>query len=175
MVQAKPATLVRFISTVTVLPDGTIPFNTMNEAPMYVSQLYKPVFSLSSVARLVLDQINQNQIPTVDIEIDPRTLVRQIMDSDLATYNPRMYTLVTSVVLESFAILYSIETESTNLQYLSQKDFQRIRENVNYIADYFSTVRRYRKIIESLRITHVSLGYLENQIDVILTDRLEVR
>ncbi|ARQ95011.1 hypothetical protein FLAPJACK_98 [Bacillus phage Flapjack] len=175
MVQAKPATLVRFISTVTVLPDGTIPFNTMNEAPMYVSQLYKPVFSLSSVARLVLDQINQNQIPTVDIDIDPRTLVKQIMDSDLATYNPRMYTLVTSVVLESFAILYSIETESTNLQYLSQKDFQRIRENVNYIADYFSTVRRYRKIIESLRITHVSLGYLENQIDVILTDRLEVR
>lgn len=175
MVQAKPATLVRFISTVTVLPDGTIPFNTMNEAPMYVSQLYKPVFSLSSVARLVLDQINQNLVPTVDIEIDPRTLVRQIMDSDLATYNPRMYTLVTSVVLESFAILYSIETESTNLQYLSQKDFQRIRENVNYIADYFSTVRRYRKIIESLRITHVSLGYLENQIDVILTDRLEVR
>lgn len=175
MVQAKPATLVRFISTVTVLPDGTIPFNTMNEAPMYVSQLYKPVFSLSSVARLVLDQINQNLVPTVDIEIDPRTLVKQIMDSDLATYNPRMYTLVTSVVLESFAILYSIETESTNLQYLSQKDFQRIRENVNYIADYFSTVRRYRKIIESLRITHVSLGYLENQIDVILTDRLEVR
>lgn len=175
MVQAKPATLVRFISTVTVLPDGTIPFNTMNEAPMYVSQLYKPVFSLSSVARLVLDQINQNLVPTVDIDIDPRTLVKQIMDSDLATYNPRMYTLVTSVVLESFAILYSIETESTNLQYLSQKDFQRIRENVNYIADYFSTVRRYRKIIESLRITHVSLGYLENQIDVILTDRLEVR
>nr|AGM61361.1 hypothetical protein BTP1_16 [Bacillus phage phiBTP1] len=97
------------------------------------------------------------------------------MESDLVTYNPRMYTLVTSVVLESFALLYSIEEESTNLQYMSHKDFQRIRDNVNYIADYFSTVRRYRKIIEALRITDVSLGYIENQIDVILTDRLEVR
>ncbi|AHZ09826.1 hypothetical protein KAMFAM_109 [Bacillus phage Kamfam] len=172
-VAAKPNVLVRFVSGISPMPDGTIPFNLLNDAPLFQSRLYKPVFSLSSVAMIVLGKINQGLVETVDIDIDDNTIVKKVMNSDLATTNPRIYTLIVSTILESFAILYTIESESSDLQYLTKKDFKRIRENINYIADFLSTNRKYRGMIEEFRISNISLGYLENQVEYILTERAE--
>ncbi|ALA07782.1 hypothetical protein PBC6_190 [Bacillus phage PBC6] len=171
----KPLDLVKFVSSVTVLSDGTIPFNVLGDTTEFVSTLYKPVYSLSSVARLTLEDIKADKIELVNVELDPNTIVAQVMKSDLATYNPRIYALMVSVVLESFALLYSIEAASTNLQYIATKDFLRIKENINYIADYFGTEKKYRSMIETLRNMHISFGYLENQVDVIMSNNWTVR
>ncbi|AID17883.1 hypothetical protein JBP901_gp171 [Bacillus phage JBP901] len=164
----KPLDLVRFVSSVPVLPDGTIPLNEMGNAPQYVSTLYTPSFSVSALARLTLDDIKQNKVELINVPLDPRTIVAQVMDSDLATYNPRVYVLVCAVVLESFALLYSIEQTHTSLQYVTKKDILKIKQNINYISDYFGTERKYRKMIETLRDIDISIGYLENQVESIM-------
>jgi len=171
----KPLDLVKFVSSVPVLSDGTIPFNVLDDSKEFVSTLYKPVYSLSSVARLVLEDIKTDKIELINVELDPNTIVAKVMKSDLASYNPRIYALMTSVVLESFALLYSIEAASTNLQYIAAKDFLRIKENINYLADYFGTEKKYRSMIETLRNMHISFGYLENQVDVIMSNNWTVR
>ncbi|AIW03316.1 hypothetical protein CPT_Mater159 [Bacillus phage Mater] len=45
--------LIRFISNVPVLTDGTIPTNTIETNASFASVLYDPTYSLSVVARLV--------------------------------------------------------------------------------------------------------------------------
>lgn len=171
----KPLDLVKFVSNINVLSDGTIPFNVLDDTQQFVSTLYKPVYSLSSVARLTLEDINSDKIELINVELDPNTIVAQVMKSDLATFNPKIYVLMVAVVLESFALLYSIEAASTNLQYVSAKDFLRIKENINYLADYFGTQKRYRSMIETLRNMHISFGYIENQVDVIMSNNWTVR
>ncbi|AMO26003.1 hypothetical protein Blue_180 [Bacillus phage Deep Blue] len=164
----KPLDLVRFVSSFSVLPDGTIPLNEMGSTVQFESNLYTPSFSVSALARLTLDDIKQNKIEVVNVPLDPRTIVSQVMSSDLATYNPRVYVLVCAVVLESFALLYSIEETRTSLQYVTKKDILKIKQNVNYIADYFGTERKYRKMIETLRDIDISIGYLENQVESVM-------
>lgn len=164
----KPLDLVRFVSSVPVLPDGTIPLNEMGNTTQFVSSLYTPSFSVSALARLTLDDIKQNKIELINVPLDPRTIVAQVMDSDLATYNPRVYVLVCSVVLESFSLLYSIEETRTSLQYVTKKDILKIKQNINYIADYFGTERKYRKMIETMRDIDISIGYLENQVESVM-------
>jgi len=174
-VQSKPEVLVTFCSGVYPMENGVIPFNTMNDTPMFKSEMYTPVFSLSAVAMLVLKKIRAEQISTNKLELDRNTVVDLTRNTDLASANPRMYTLIVSTVLEAFAILYTIESESPDISYITRKDFIRIRENVNYITDYLSTQRKYRHMIESFRGFEMSFGYMENQIESILTHGLEVK
>ncbi|AXQ67767.1 hypothetical protein KIOSHI_107 [Bacillus phage Kioshi] len=164
----KPLDLVRFVSSVPVLTDGTIPLNEMGNTPQFVSSLYTPSFSVSALARLTLEDIRQNKIEVINVPLDPRTIVSQVMNSDLATYNPRVYVLVCAVVLESFALLYSLEETRTSLQYVTKKDILKIKQNINYIADYFGTERKYRPMIETLRDIDISIGYLENQVESVM-------
>ncbi|AFQ96516.1 putative membrane protein [Bacillus phage vB_BceM_Bc431v3] len=161
----KPLDLIRFVSSVPVLPDGTIPLNEMGTTVQYTSTLYTPSFSVSALARLTLEDIQRNKIELINVPLDPRTIVSQVMNSDLATYNPRVYVLVCAVVLESFALLYNLEERNTNIQYVTKKDILKMKQNVNYIADYFGTERKYRTMIETLRDIDISIGYLENQVE----------
>lgn len=137
----------------------------MGTTVQYTSTLYTPSFSVSALARLTLEDIQRNKIELINVPLDPRTIVSQVMNSDLATYNPRVYVLVCAVVLESFALLYNLEERNTNIQYVTKKDILKMKQNVNYIADYFGTERKYRTMIETLRDIDISIGYLENQVE----------
>jgi hypothetical protein len=171
MAISKPLDLVRFISDVPVLNDGTIPINTLDETPLYYSYMYEPVYSLSAIARITQGVLKNGKIEVVNIPLDPNTIVSKAYNSDLASYAPNIYLLLQAVVLESFALLYHIETDSINLQYVSHKDIQKIKTNIGYIADYFGSEDKYYSLIETMRIMNISLGYLENQIDVIMNDK----
>ena len=167
----KPLALVRFISGIPVLNDGTIPLNTMDDTPQFVSDMYQPVYALSSVARLTQSILDSDKIELLDVNLDPSTIVYQALNSDLASFSPNIYTLLRAVVLESFSLLYCIDEESSNLQYVSKKDFTNLKNNINFIADYFSTDPKYYGMIDTLRNMTISLGYLENQVSVIMNDR----
>ncbi|AIW03315.1 hypothetical protein CPT_Mater158 [Bacillus phage Mater] len=93
------------------------------------------------------------------------------LNSDLASYAPDIYVLLKATVLESFALLYTIDTTPTNLEYMSTNDIKKARTNINYIADYMSTEGKYYHMIESLRDMNISFGYIENQIGVIMKER----
>ncbi|ADH03182.1 gp36 [Bacillus phage W.Ph.] len=174
-VQSKPEVLVTFCSGVYPMENGVIPFNSINDNPLFESDMYTPTFSLSAVAMLVLKKIRAEQVSTNTLDVDKNTVVALTRDSDLSSTNPRMYTLIVSTVLEAFSILYTIESESPDISYLTKKDFKRVRENVSYIADYFSTERKYRHMISAFRDFELSFGYMENQVDTMVTHGLEVR
>ena len=115
--------------------------------------------------------INANKIEVNSDPLDSTTIVYKALNSDLASYAPDVYTLLRAVVLESFALLYTIDNDTANLQYTASSDIRRIKGNINYISDYLSTEPKYYNMIENLRDMHVSLGYIENQIDVIMNNR----
>jgi hypothetical protein len=165
------ADLIRFVSNVPVLNDGTIPVNTIETNETFFSDLYEPVYALSTVARLVQGDINSGKIEVVNDSLDSSTIVYKALNSDLSSYAPNIYRLLRAVVLESFSLLYTIETEPKNLQYVSTQDILRVKQNLNYVADYFSTETKYFHMIERLRDMNVSFGYLQNQIDVIMSER----
>jgi hypothetical protein len=172
MAVQKPLDLVRFVSNVPVLNDGTIPLNQMDGTNSgFTSNMYTPVWSLSALARMVQQDLNSDKIELVNIDLDPSTIVYQALNSDLSSFAPDIYLLLRAVVLESFALLYAIETGSTNLQYVSDKDFLNTKNNIGYIADYFSSQTKYYGLIDTLRIMRISFGYVENQVDVIMNDR----
>jgi hypothetical protein len=162
------ADLIRFISDIPVLNDGTLPLNSVTD-DQFKSTLYDPTYSLSTVARFVQDDLSK--LETSNDTLDKNTIVYKALNSDLASYAPDIYLLLRATVLESFAILYTTDTKPENLQYMSVKDIQRIKTNINYLGDYFSTETKYYGMIENMQEMNISFGYLENQIDVIMKER----
>lgn len=167
----KPVDLIRFISDIPVLNDGTIPINILDNTSTFTSEMYTPVYALSALARMTQDVLNSDKIELINADLDPNTIVYMAQNSDLASYAPDIYLLLRAVVLESFSLLYCIEEDIVKLQYISDKDFFNIKTNINYIADYFSTESKYYKMIDTLRNMNISFGYLENQVEVIMSER----
>lgn len=168
----KPLDLVRFISNVPVLNDGTIPLNSLdNGVSGFTSTMYTPVYSLSALARMTQSVLDSDALELVNIDLDPSTIVYMALNSDLASNAPDIYVLLRAVVLESFVLLYSIETGSKNLQYVSSRDFDNVKTNIGFIADYFSSDEKYYSMVDTLRIMSISFGYIENQVGVIMNDK----
>jgi len=163
--------LIRFISSIPVLIDGTVPMNRTDEDNPFVSQLYTPTYSLSTISRLVQNLLVSGKIEVVEAETDGTTIVHRAFNSNLASAYPRIYLLLRIAVLESFSILYMIDNDPIQLQYVSKRDILRARENLNYLADFFGTKPAYYSFIENMRDMNISLGYLENQIEVIMDEK----
>lgn len=167
-VTIQPVDLIRFISNIPVTEEGAIPINTIESEPLFQSDLFKPSFFLTILARMGQNIIKSGKIEVRDIPLGDHTIVSKAINTDISSYEPRLYLLLRATVLESFSLVYYIEQEQQALQYVTQKDIQRIRENINYLADYMSTVPKYRFMIDTMRTMNISLGYLEHQIEVIL-------
>jgi hypothetical protein len=168
---AFPNDLLRFVSTVPLLNDGTIPLNTIDSTNSFVSTLYDATPAVSVIARTVKKEIEDGNITATTEGLESNTVVYKALNSDLATYAPNIYTLLRSVALEAFSLLYTIDNSPRDLQYVSSADISRARNNLNYVTDYMSTEEKYYNLIEDLRTMNISFGYIENQIDVIMKDR----
>lgn len=166
----QPQDLIRFVSNIPVLSDGTIPMNTLSDGISFTSTIWTPVYSLSVLARETTPIFTDGTLELVNIPLDPNTLVYMALNSDLATTMPSVYTLLRATVLESFAFIFSIDYAPANLKYVTATDFKNIKTNIKYIADYFSTNSNYYGMISPMRDMTVSFGYVENQVDVIMND-----
>lgn len=173
MAVRKPSELLRFVSNISVTSNGEITLNRIEQESDFRSSLYAPSFYLSLLARSVLDKLNsaKGDFESLDTPVDKSSLPGKAMITDLSSSHPYIHLLLRSVVLEAFSLVYAIDEDREILSYISQKDIHRIKENINYLTDFMSTDRKYRNLIEPLRDTFISFGYLENQIDVILKER----
>lgn len=164
----KPLDLIRFISGINISSNGRVHLDQLQGSSGFTSELYTPDYSVSVTGRMVHSLLNTPEVELLSDSVEPDSITSMVLNSDLSVYAPDVYLLLRIVVLESFALVYCIEQDRPKLQYMTKRDILRIRENINYIADYFSTQEKYRPMIEKLRDMHISLGYIENQIDVIL-------
>lgn len=166
----QPQDLIRFISNIPVLNDGTIPTNTISDGISYTSTIWTPVYAMSVLARETTSIFTDGTLELVNTPLDSSTIVYMALNSDLATTMPSVYMLLRSIVLESFAFIYSIDYAPANLKYVTATDFQNIKTNIKYIADYFSSNSKYYNMISPMRDMAISFGYVENQVDVIMND-----
>lgn len=167
----QPADLIRFISNIPVINDGTIPQNLIAGTASFTSSLYTPVWSLSILARETMSILTDGTVEIVSNPLDPTTVVYMALNSDLATTMPSVYMLLRATVLEAFSFLYSVDYAPQNIKYVTATDFSNIKTNIKYIADYFSSNSNYYGLIKPLRDMSVAFGYVENQAQVIMNDK----
>ncbi len=161
--------LIRFLSDIKVTSDGTVPMSNLEHSDIFVSELYEPEYSVSVLAIMTLSYINNGEFEEVSTPVHPETITGKVLSSDLSTYAPEVYLLTRLIVLETFSLVFSIHERRDNLRYVSKRDIARVKNNINYLTDYLGTEDKYLNMIEPLRNIHVSLGYIEHQIDVIIS------
>jgi hypothetical protein len=167
----QPADLVRFISNVPVMSDGTIPQNIIDGVATFHSNMFTPVYALSILSRETASILTDGTVEAVQTSLDPSTIVYMALNCDLSIVMPSVYTLLRATVLEAFSFLYSIDYAPQNLKYVTAQDFVNIKNNIKYIADYFSSDSRYYKLISPMRDMTIAFGYVENQTQVIMNDK----
>lgn len=170
-IMQQPADLIRFISNVPILSDGTIPQNTISGGATFTSNIWTPVYSLSILARETIPTLTDGTIDLVSNSLDPNTIVAMALNSDLSATMPNVYLLLRAIVLEAYSFLYSIDYAPQNLKYVTAQDFVNIKNNIKYVADYFSSNSKYYNMIDPLRNMTVAFGYVENQTQVIMNDK----
>lgn len=170
IITEQPADLVRFIGQLSPLSDGTVPLNLWGDVQLFESELFDCDYTLSVLAQKVLDDIREESIIGVNTPLPEGSLIGKLLNSNLSSFEPNIYTLCRIVVLESFSLVYHINLGIYTLKYASKKDITRSKDNLNYLADYFGTVPEYYSLIDTLRTMYISFGYIENQLNVIMSD-----
>lgn len=164
--------LKKLITGVKISSDGRVPLDRVEDKIGFESEIYEPEYFVSYISVLTLRDIKRGRIEEEDEDLEDYTISQMVLDSDLDVYAPDIYVLLRISILDSFSIVYSIEEKRDNIQYLNHKDIQRLKNNLNYLADYLGSDENYYHMVRVLRRMHISLGYIEHQLDVIMNYRI---
>lgn len=168
---AQHADLIRFITGIPIAEDGIVYDNGLDDLDIFKSEMYEPDFSVSALALITIEHINNKGINQVNVPIDKGTITYKVLNSNMADRARHEYLLLRIIILESFSLLYSIDHFPDKLRFVSLKDMRKIRNNISYLSDFMGTRPEYHHMIESLWDMNISLGYLEHQIDVIMDNK----
>ena len=118
----------------------------------------------------ILKEINEDRIKMSPVDFNDNTIVTKVRDTDIKSQAPRIYLIIQTIVLEAYAIVNCFLENPSSLKYLSKKDVQIVRENINYVCDYLGDFEDYISVVSELRELDINFGYIENQIEVIKGD-----
>ena len=165
--------LLRFMTNIAISPEGVVSINLMGEdqSGEFVSTLYEPTYSVSALARITHKLLRTESVKEASLKLPPNTLTHKLLNSQLKSEALDIYTLTQTVVLESFALVYHIREDTKGLRFMTIRDMKRVRENLNYIGDFFGTRKEYYHLIEDVRNMNIALGYIEHQIETIQNTR----
>ncbi|MGV3163535.1 hypothetical protein, partial [Streptococcus hyovaginalis] len=74
--------LIRFISGIPVLNDGTIPLNNITDDDAFESKLYKPTYALTVLSRITQNELNNGTIEVTNDALDSNTIVMKALNSN---------------------------------------------------------------------------------------------
>lgn len=162
--------LISFIGGIKGDYDNNIIRNTLDDKVSFVSRYYTPTLRLSTLSMNILKEINEDRIKMSPVDFNDNTIVTKVRDTDIKSQAPRMYLIIQTIVLEAYAIVNCFLENPSSLKYLSKKDVQIVRENINYVCDYLGDFEDYISVVSELRELDINFGYIENQIEVIKGD-----
>lgn len=84
---------------------------------------------------------------------------------------PRIYFILQTIIMESYAIVNCFVENIDSIVYLTERDVKIARENLNYVADYLSDYEEYSSIVTDLRELDICFGYIELQLPLIKKER----
>jgi len=159
--------LISFISSIEVTPDNLVVENELDQESSFVSRFYTPHSAVSELARKVLENIQMNQIPTTVKRVKKESLAHHFIHSNFRETYPSLFKYIKILLLECFAIAYTIDYDPKLTKFLTQEDIQDTIETLKYILDVVSLDVRYPEIINGLHDLNVDLGYIKGQVPVI--------
>ena len=100
--------------------------------------------------------------------LDSESIYYQVVNTSLPNKHYGIYSLIKGIYLETLAINYANDKDNSLFDSLSIEDIKRVRNNIEYVCDWLGSYREYRKLIEYFRTADLSLGYIQNSLDVLL-------
>lgn len=164
------ASLLRFLNNIN-LNNTNIQYNLLDERIGFVSRYYTPNIQLSELAQRVLNDIQHNNIKTAEKDLNKNSIVNKIDKTMLKVQAPRIYFILQTIIMESYAIVNCFVENIDSLVYLTERDVKIARENLNYVADYLSDYEEYSSIVTDLRELDICFGYIELQLPLIKKER----
>ncbi|QIG60849.1 putative assembly chaperone [Listeria phage vB_Lino_VEfB7] len=159
--------LMRFITGLKVNPDNTIVVNILDQQSPFISRFYTPKLILSSLSVKLIPELQGVNIIQTNKALSKNTVTAKISASRLKIEAPYMYLIAQSIVMECFALIYSIEEKQDMLRYIEVGEVKQVRDNINYLADYLADKPEYSSIVTDLHDMEIAVGYIENQIPII--------
>ncbi|AXF38545.1 hypothetical protein BE25_0118 [Staphylococcus phage vB_SepM_BE25] len=164
------ASLLRFLNNIN-LNSTNIQYNLLDENIGFVSRYYTPNIQLSELAQRVLNDIQHNNIKTAEKDLNKNSIVNKIDKTMLKVQAPRIYFILQTIIMESYAIVNCFVENIDSIVYLTERDVKIARENLNYVADYLSDYEEYSSIVTDLRELDICFGYIELQLPLIKKER----
>lgn len=164
------ASLLRFLNNIN-LNNTNIQYNLLDENIGFVSRYYTPNIQLSELAQRVLNDIQHNNIKTAEKDLNKNSIVNKIDKTMLKVQAPRIYFILQTIIMESYAIVNCFVENIDSIVYLTERDVKIARENLNYVADYLSDYEEYSSIVTDLRELDICFGYIELQLPLIKKER----
>lgn len=164
------ASLLRFLNNIN-LNSTNIQYNLLDENIGFVSRYYTPSIQLSELAQRVLNDIQHNNIKTAEKDLNKNSIVNKIDKTMLKVQAPRIYFILQTIIMESYAIVNCFVENIDSIVYLTERDVKIARENLNYVADYLSDYEEYSSIVTDLRELDICFGYIELQLPLIKKER----
>lgn len=164
------ASLLRFLNNIN-LNSTNIQYNLLDENIGFVSRYYTPNIQLSELAQRVLNDIQHNNIKTAEKDLNKNSIVNKVDKTMLKVQAPRIYFILQTIIMESYAIVNCFVENIDSIVYLTERDVKIARENLNYVADYLSDYEEYSSIVTDLRELDICFGYIELQLPLIKKER----
>lgn len=164
------ASLLRFLNNIN-LNNTNIQYNLLDDRIGFVSRYYTPNIQLSELAQRVLNDIQHNNIKTAEKDLNKNSIVNKIDKTMLKVQAPRIYFILQTIIMESYAIVNCFVENIDSLVYLTERDVKIARENLNYVADYLSDYEEYSSVVTDLRELDICFGYIELQLPLIKKER----
>lgn len=159
--------LISFIRNIKGDFDNNVVRNVLDDNVNFVSRYYTPTLRLSTLSINILKEINSDRITISPVDFNNNTIVTKVNDTNIKSQAPKIYLIIQTIVLEAYAIVNCFLENPSSLKYLTKKDVQVVRENINYVCDYLGDFEEYISVVDELRELDINFGYIENQIDII--------
>jgi hypothetical protein len=164
------ASLLRFLNNIN-LNNTNIQYNLLDDRIGFVSRYYTPNIQLSELAQRVLNDIQHNNIKTAEKDLNKNSIVNKVDKTMLKVQAPRIYFILQTIIMESYAIVNCFVENIDSIVYLTERDVKIARENLNYVADYLSDYEEYSSVVTDLRELDICFGYIELQLPLIKKER----
>ncbi|XWX29927.1 hypothetical protein KQUDLBSD_CDS0087 [Staphylococcus phage PG-2021_40] len=159
--------LISFIRNIKGDFENNVVRNVLDDNVNFVSRYYTPTLRLSTLSINILKEINSDRITISPVDFNNNTIVTKVNDTNIKSQAPKIYLIIQTIVLEAYAIVNCFLENPSSLKYLTKKDVQVVRENINYVCDYLGDFEEYISVVDELRELDINFGYIENQIDII--------
>lgn len=162
-----PNELLRFVTPITYTEEGRLVITAKDKEQTYFSNFYDPVLAVNIQAQEFLNRIKRNEIEGEAKSLSSDAFILAVNKTPLKYNDKFVYLICQLVVLEMVSLQYSIEEDTSLMNYINESTINNTYKNIKYLIAYFSGKPEYNNILLGLEQMLIDVGYLKQQAPVI--------